>query len=75
MSIMQEHSLTHIVQRKLIIEASRPDPHLRLLVGHAKLLNLLTIELTEAEQMQWLSCLNCGLEAAEEFNRQTRPRN
>lgn len=71
MSITQEHSLTHIVQRKFIIEAFRPDPRLRLLVGHANLLNLLTAESTEAEQTQWLDCLIYKLEAAKVFNRQT----
>jgi hypothetical protein len=74
MSIMQEHSLTHIVQKKLVIEAFRPDPRLRLLVGHANLLNLLTIESTEAKQTQWFDCLICGLEPVEEFSRQTQPR-
>jgi hypothetical protein len=66
MSVTQIYLLAHTAQSKLSIEASRPDHYLRLLVGHSNLLNSLMIELTKAEQMQWLDCSVRGARAAED---------
>ena len=63
MSITQTYFLA---RSKLSVEALRPDHHLRLLVGHANLLDSLMIELAEAEQMQWFNCSVYGARVAEE---------
>ncbi|KZF22735.1 hypothetical protein L228DRAFT_247107 [Xylona heveae TC161] len=52
MSISQTFYLAHTARGKLASEAARPDHDLRLLVGHANLLDGLMIELSEAEQEQ-----------------------
>ena len=52
MSITQTYYLAHKARGKLSSEAARPDHNLRLLVGHANLLDSLMLELAEAEQEQ-----------------------
>lgn len=52
MSVTQTYYLAHTARGKLSHEASRSDHNLRLLVGHANLLDSLMIELAEAEQEQ-----------------------
>lgn len=52
MSITQSYFLAHTARRKLSREAARPDHNLRLLVGHANMLDTLMYELAEAEAAQ-----------------------
>ena len=52
MTITQTYFLAHTARGKLSHEAARGDHDLRLLVGHANLLDALTIELQEAEREQ-----------------------
>lgn len=52
MSITQTYYLAHTARGKLSSEAARSDHNLRLLVGHANLLDSLMLELAEAEQEQ-----------------------
>ena len=52
MSITQTYFLAHSARGKLSKEASRSDHDLRLLVGHANLLDSLMIDLASAEQEQ-----------------------
>ena len=52
MTITQTYFLAHTARGKLSHEAARGDHDLRLLVGHANLLDSLTIELQEAEREQ-----------------------
>ncbi|KAL5343829.1 hypothetical protein BJX70DRAFT_351865 [Aspergillus crustosus] len=52
MSITQTYYLAHTARKKLTREASRADHNLRLLVGHANLLDSLMIDLADAEQEQ-----------------------
>lgn len=52
MSITQTYFLAHQARSKLSSEASRPDHNLRLLVGHANLLDSLMLELADAEREQ-----------------------
>lgn len=52
MSITQTYYLAHKARAKLSREAAQPDHDLRLLVGHANLLDSLMLELAEAEQEQ-----------------------
>ncbi|KAL4785488.1 hypothetical protein BJX76DRAFT_324396 [Aspergillus varians] len=52
MSITQTYYLAHTARRKLTREASRADHDLRLLVGHANLLDSLMLDLADAEQEQ-----------------------
>lgn len=52
MSITQTYYLAHTARRKLTREASRADHDLRLLVGHANLLDTLMVDLADAEQEQ-----------------------
>ncbi|KAK2628527.1 hypothetical protein QTJ16_001630 [Diplocarpon rosae] len=55
MSLTQTYYLAHTARGKLSSEAARADHNLRLLVGHANLLDGLMLELAaaEAEQEQW----------------------
>lgn len=57
MSLTQTYNLAHTARGKLSKEANRADHHLRLLVGHANLLDSLTLELAEAqrEQEHWFN--------------------
>lgn len=52
MSITQTYYLAHKARAKLSREAGQPDHDLRLLVGHANLLDSLMIELADAEREQ-----------------------
>lgn len=52
MSITQTYYLAHTARGKLSSEAARADHNLRLLVGHANLLDSLMLDLAEAEQEQ-----------------------
>ncbi|ROT36042.1 hypothetical protein SODALDRAFT_328423 [Sodiomyces alkalinus F11] len=52
MSITQTYYLAHKARAKLAYEASRADHDLRLLVGHANLLDSLMFELADAEREQ-----------------------
>lgn len=52
MSITQTYYLAHKARAKLSSEAGRPDHNLRLLVGHANLLDSLMLELADAEREQ-----------------------
>jgi hypothetical protein len=52
MSITQTYYLAHTARGKLSSEAARADHNLRLLVGHANLLDSLMLDLAEAEREQ-----------------------
>lgn len=52
MSITQTYYLAHKARGKLSREAAQPDHDLRLLVGHANLLDSLMLELADAEREQ-----------------------
>ena len=52
MSLTQTYYLAHTARGKLSKEASRSDHDLRLLVGHANLLDSLMIDLADAEREQ-----------------------
>lgn len=52
MSLTQTYFLAHTARGKLSKEASRSDHNLRLLVGHANLLDSLMLDLSNAEQEQ-----------------------
>lgn len=52
MSIAQTYFLAHTARAKLSREAQRSDHNLRLLVGHANMLDCLMLELAEAEKEQ-----------------------
>ncbi|KAJ5227167.1 uncharacterized protein N7469_007173 [Penicillium citrinum] len=52
MSITQTYYLAHTARKKLTREASRSDHDLRLLVGHANLLDSLMLDLADAEREQ-----------------------
>ncbi|PBP24189.1 hypothetical protein BUE80_DR004919 [Diplocarpon rosae] len=57
MSVTQTYYLAHTARGKLSSEAARADHNLRLLVGHANLLDGLMLELAaaESEQEQWFT--------------------
>lgn len=52
MSLTQTYYLAHTARGKLSAEAARSDHNLRLLVGHANLLDSLMLDLASAEQEQ-----------------------
>lgn len=52
MSLTQTYFLAHKARGKLSNEAGRPDHNLRLLVGHANLLDSLMLDLADAEREQ-----------------------
>lgn len=52
MSITQTYFMAHKARAKLSHEAARPDHNLRLLVGHANLLDSLMLDLADAEREQ-----------------------
>lgn len=69
MSITQTYFLAHSARGKLSKEAARADHNLRLLVGHANLLDSLMLDLASAEQEQeqWFTkSLPASEEAVEE---------
>ncbi|EEH35451.2 hypothetical protein PAAG_06498 [Paracoccidioides lutzii Pb01] len=52
MSLTQTYYLAHAARAKLSREASRPDHDLRILVGHANMLDSLMLDLANAEREQ-----------------------
>jgi hypothetical protein len=68
MSITQTYFLAHSARGKLSKEASRADHDLRLLVGHANMLDHLMIDLANAEQEQerWFNKSVSGASEPEE---------
>ncbi|KAK4938412.1 hypothetical protein LTR10_021129 [Elasticomyces elasticus] len=62
MSITQTYFLAHSARGKLSKEAARPDHDLRLLVGHANMLDSLMLDLANAEQEQerWFNNIVSG---------------
>jgi len=64
MSITQTYFLAHSARGKLSKEAARPDHDLRLLVGHANMLDSLMLDLANAEQEQerWFNNVVSGSE-------------
>lgn len=72
MSITQTYYLAHKARAKLSHEAAMPDHNLRLLVGHANLLDGLMIELADAEREQE-SWFNNSVRNASQSERKTPP--
>jgi len=68
MSITQTYFLAHSARGKLSKEAARPDHDLRLLVGHANMLDSLMVDLASAEQEQerWFNNIVNGSQETEE---------
>ncbi|KIW14737.1 hypothetical protein PV08_07521 [Exophiala spinifera] len=68
MSITQTYFLAHSARGKLSREAARPDHDLRLLVGHANMLDSLMLDLANAEQEQerWFNNIVNGSSEEEE---------
>lgn len=68
MSITQTYYLAHSARGKLSKEAARPDHDLRLLVGHANMLDSLMLDLANAEQEQerWFNSIVSGSSAHDE---------
>lgn len=68
MSITQTYFLAHSARGKLSREAARPDHDLRLLVGHANMLDSLMLDLANAEQEQerWFNNIVNGSSSTEE---------
>ena len=68
MSITQTYFLAHSARGKLSREAARPDHDLRLLVGHANMLDSLMLDLANAEQEQerWFNNIVNGSSSEEE---------
>src|ERR1700761_2166986 len=68
MSITQTYFLAHSARGKLSKEAARPDHDLRLLVGHANMLDQLMLDLANAEQEQerWFNRSLTGAKEDEE---------
>ncbi len=68
MSITQTYFLAHSARSKLSKEASKSDHDLRLLVGHANMLDSLMIDLANAEQEQesWFNKSVSGAKASDE---------
>lgn len=71
MSITQTYFLAHSARGKLSKEASRADHDLRLLVGHANMLDSLMLDLANAEQEQerWFNNIVSGSDEEEERHR------
>lgn len=68
MSITQTYFLAHSARGKLSKEAARPDHDLRLLVGHANMLDSLMLDLATAEQEQerWFNNIVNGSQEEEQ---------
>lgn len=68
MSITQTYFLAHSARGKLSKEAARADHDLRLLVGHANMLDSLMLDLANAEQEQerWFNKTVSGTEEEQE---------
>ena len=75
MSITQTYYLAHKARAKLSGEAARPDHNLRLLVGHANLLDSLMLELADAEREQesWFNQSVRGASKSETVTKTTTP--
>lgn len=71
MSITETYYLAHTARQKLTREASRADHNLRLLVGHANLLDSLMDDLADAEQEQerWFNQTVSGATKASQNDR------
>lgn len=71
MSITQTYFLAHSARGKLSKEAARADHDLRLLVGHANMLDSLMVDLANAEQEQerWFNNIVAGSQEEEEESR------
>ncbi len=71
MSITQTYFLAHSARGKLSKEAARGDHDLRLLVGHANMLDSLMLDLANAEQEQerWFNNIVSGSQEEEETPR------
>ncbi|KAJ5606148.1 hypothetical protein N7510_008929 [Penicillium lagena] len=69
--IKQAYNFISAAQRKLLIEASRPNQELRLLVGHANLVDSLTKYLTDIEirEQDWFNDLPRSTAIVEDFNK------
>ena len=74
MSVTQAYFLAHKARAKLSSEAARPDHNLRLLVGHANLLDSLMLDLAEAEREQesWFNQSVRGAAASKSEERHVR---
>lgn len=72
MSITQTYYLAHKARAKLASEAARADHDLRLLVGHANLLDSLMFELADAEREQE-SWFNQSVRGAARHEEQPQP--
>ena len=68
LSLTQTYFLAHSSRQKLSKEAARPDHDLRLLVGHANMLDALMVDLASAEQEQerWFNKSVSGAKSEEE---------
>lgn len=73
MSITQTYYLAHTARKKLTREASRADHDLRLLVGHANLLDSVMLDLADAEREQerWF---NQTVSGASKASQESTPR-
>ncbi|ETN43300.1 uncharacterized protein HMPREF1541_02459 [Cyphellophora europaea CBS 101466] len=73
MSITQTYFLAHSARGKLSKEAARPDHDLRLLVGHANMLDSLMLDLSRAEMEQenWFHKTVSGAHDEEEEEEET----
>ncbi|EXJ54448.1 hypothetical protein A1O7_09788 [Cladophialophora yegresii CBS 114405] len=74
MSITQTYFLAHSARGKLSKEAARPDHDLRLLVGHANMLDSLMLDLATAEQEQerWFNNIVNGSSQEEQEEKSSR---
>lgn len=74
MSITQTYYLAHTARKKLTREASRADHDLRLLVGHANLLDSVMLDLADAEREQerWFNQTVSGASKASQDAEQPR---
>jgi len=73
MSLTQTYYLAHTARSKLSSEAARADHNLRLLVGHANLLDSLMLDLASAEQEQE-SWFNQSVQSASKNTTTEEPR-
>ncbi|ROW12725.1 hypothetical protein VMCG_00292 [Cytospora schulzeri] len=71
MSLTQTYYLAHKARAKLSNEAGMPDHNLRLLVGHANLLDSLMLELADAEREQE-SWFNQSVRNAQQHHHQSQ---
>ena len=76
MSITQTYRIAHTARGKLSSEAARGDHDLRLLVGHANLLDSLMVELQDAEREQerWFNSTVAASKTSEQQQSEQQPR-